>query len=278
MPARRSPEGLVPQRWWRFVARLYARSVWHWRGLLLWLVQRPALRSFVLPLPGVTTEQEYHDRQKRRVGAVILSDLIYLRDRMGLATAFLENDVVMQAIRMFKHKKANYRDELRLKAARQAQAAGLAPSVGVGSRGGLPRTKGELMLLAQDMGLEFRGLTVQALRDSIKAARSAPSKAPTRRAPSPSRSSKATPRRTPPTPAEDPEVPVDEEMSDSEESAEFTESSTRLTREQVMMREFIQQEIAAAIGLAAKRRSRPSSSAQMSAGWEGVDLPPASES
>ena len=43
----------APYRWRRFVLRLVDRVIWHWHGLLLWLVQRPFLRYLPYPYPAV---------------------------------------------------------------------------------------------------------------------------------------------------------------------------------------------------------------------------------
>lgn len=158
------------QRWLRFCCRLEARSLWHWGGLRLWLIQRPGLRKYPLPWPGTSTERAYEEQTGIKLSAIILNDLVYLRDKLGLRLAFLENEQVSAALAMFRKKKKGERDMLRMRAAKQAQAfaGGLRPSTGPGSRGGLPKTKGELMVLAELMGIDFTGKTVPQLKEAIK--------------------------------------------------------------------------------------------------------------
>lgn len=49
----------APYRWRRFVLRLVDRVIWHWHGLLLWLVQRPSLRYLPYPYPAVATVKDW---------------------------------------------------------------------------------------------------------------------------------------------------------------------------------------------------------------------------
>eukprot|EP00974_Lingulodinium_polyedra_P041966 4028622-Lingulodinium_polyedra.AAC.1 len=60
-PGRRKNSGLQRRRWGRFVGRFLIRAVWHWRGLLLWLVRRPRLRCLPLPYPAVRSRKEYQE-------------------------------------------------------------------------------------------------------------------------------------------------------------------------------------------------------------------------
>ena len=152
--------------------RLVHRALWHWRGLLLWLIQRPYLRYAPCPLPSVTTVPEWHQqvdsmvargswphRWQARINigtlctAVHLKEATHLRDRMGLRLSFLEDEVIMFGLKALQKK---HRKQIREAAAMEAQRL---LSLGkqertmqlralLGPKGGLPRLKEELQKAA----------------------------------------------------------------------------------------------------------------------------------
>ena len=96
--------------------RLWYRNMWHWRGGLLWLVQRPHIRRFAVPLPGVTTVAQYmqqpgsqprlrNGHSKVHVTPAVLLDLVELRNKMGFKTAFLEDPKMLAEIMALRAKK-----------------------------------------------------------------------------------------------------------------------------------------------------------------------------
>ena len=83
----------VCKRWGRMVSRLAVRLQWHWQGIMLWLVQRPHLRVWALPLPGVETPVQYLQQTGWTVAPTmkLLLELVEMRNKLGIKTAFLEN-------------------------------------------------------------------------------------------------------------------------------------------------------------------------------------------
>lgn len=101
-------------RWGRLLRRLVLRAAWHIQGLLLWLLQRPALRWVPLPYPAVGDLTAWQDQAEtmvanrclprrhvtraRQVGAFNAQNLVdatHLRNRMGFQLAFLEDPMLM---------------------------------------------------------------------------------------------------------------------------------------------------------------------------------------
>ena len=85
--------------WRRMFLRMVGRTVWHWQGLLWWLVRHPELKRLPFPWPSVeTTEGHQNQPGGRQVSAQTLALLIEFRNKMGFQAAFLENDLVNQAL------------------------------------------------------------------------------------------------------------------------------------------------------------------------------------
>ncbi|CAE7641422.1 RE2 [Symbiodinium sp. CCMP2456] len=99
------------RRWGRMLQRLRARAQWHIGGVLLWLLQRPSLRYVPLPFPSVSTvaawklqaenmvqrralAPRHYDRALPLLTASRLVEASWLRDRLGLRLAFLEDPLV----------------------------------------------------------------------------------------------------------------------------------------------------------------------------------------
>ena len=169
------------------LARLAARSVWHWQGLLLWLLQRPRLRGYPLPWPGSETMEQYLKQPRTRPsrsGTSILThgvfaELMELRNKMGFGEAFLEDERVTLALQIARSKpgtllraKAAARQES-LSAAKEKAAEGRlnfnpAAAQLLGPKGGLPRRKTDLVKLASTFGLATDGLTVEQLKITLR--------------------------------------------------------------------------------------------------------------
>lgn len=54
-------------KWSRFVSRLRSRALWHVHGVLLWLLQRPALRYVPFPYPSVGTVSQWKMQAEQMV-------------------------------------------------------------------------------------------------------------------------------------------------------------------------------------------------------------------
>ena len=159
--------------------RMVVRAVWHWQGLLLWLVRHPELRRLPMPWPSVETSEEYQRQPGARpVTATIISNLIELRNKMGFEEAFLENEMVTQALMIAKSKtgllgrvKSKARTEAKLQVKPKAPL-GATYNVGVaqliGPRGGLPKSKDDLARLAKAYGINPEGKTVEQLKQLIR--------------------------------------------------------------------------------------------------------------
>ncbi|CAJ1448249.1 unnamed protein product, partial [Effrenium voratum] len=100
-------------RWARFTLRLVKRSLWHWQGVLLWLLQRPALRFLPTPYPSTTMVSEWQQQAEDMVlrgswprrwvtlaapkfNGVMLNAAIFLRSRMGMVLSFMEDEMVQE--------------------------------------------------------------------------------------------------------------------------------------------------------------------------------------
>ena len=178
---RYSPAALT--RWRRVFTRIAARSVWHWQGLLHWLLPRAHLRGWATPWPGTETVFQYHRQSLRlqsmayHVSAAVLLELVELRNKMGFELAFLGNDKVTEAVRIARISSGVM---VRLRGAAQAERGPTAlPSAsssgpGFGPRGGLPRDKPSLQAFARRMRLDDSGTIAQLqvrIREAAERAR-----------------------------------------------------------------------------------------------------------
>ena len=186
----------APYRWRRFVLRLVDRVIWHWHGLLLWLVQRPFLRYLPYPYPAVATVKDWllqaeamthgsalssrHLLRGQANGAFTAANLVAMsrfRDRVGWQAAFLEDGVMQglllargrrgqsQRIKAAAIQEAQERMNLELAERDRLQAARAL----VGPRGGLPALKDDLTRLALLLHLPVNPKdTVAQLQERIK--------------------------------------------------------------------------------------------------------------
>lgn len=134
----------VSQRWTRMCLRLFARARWHVQGLLLWLLQRPSLRYVPLPYPSTTTVDQWKEQcwemvkskgasqrhvarahQAGAFNAKNLNDATWLRNRLGLRSAFLEDGLLpgMLAARANRGTASNLRRAALEEAQQEAEAA-----------------------------------------------------------------------------------------------------------------------------------------------------------
>ena len=172
-------------QWRRLIARLEVRAIWRWQGLLLWLVRRPWLRFYPLPVPSCQDMAQYQmmlvssDQLRlspQRVGrrtalrASIFKELLWLRSRMGDKLAWEGHSQVWAAIQMARASKtvmaraARAEVESRVGTAQSLQITDL-----LGPRGGVPKRQAKLSLLAEALGLESKG-TVAELQQRCRAA------------------------------------------------------------------------------------------------------------
>ncbi|CAJ1376426.1 unnamed protein product [Effrenium voratum] len=162
-------------KWSRFVSRLRSRALWHVHGMLLWLLQRPALRYVPFPYPSVGTvsqwkmqaeqmvslrclPQRHVDRALRHGSFTMknLADATWLRNRLGIKHSFMENPLLegMLAARASKGLASKMKREAMAEAQKQADleiAEGKQEEAAralLGPRGGLPSLRADLLRLA----------------------------------------------------------------------------------------------------------------------------------
>lgn len=162
-------------KWRRFILRGRARALWHVHGILLWLLRRPSLRCLPLPYPAVGTVRDW-DRQmsqmleagalskrcvqkirdQKLMTAEALRDCSWLRDRLGVRVAFMEDPILpgLLAARGAKGMAAKMKaaaaqeEKLKAKAIREKGEHLGAIRQLIGPRGGLPHLRGDLIKLA----------------------------------------------------------------------------------------------------------------------------------
>lgn len=149
---------------------------WHAKGILLWLVQRSCLRYAPFPYPSVSTCEAWKEQANKMAfkdgclsqrhleraaltdafTAANLADCIWLRNRVGLKVAFVEDPLLegMLAARSVKGTASQLRKEAFAEAQRQARVLAsqdklkLAARELLGPKGGLPTLKKDLIKLA----------------------------------------------------------------------------------------------------------------------------------
>lgn len=190
-------EERVCHRLRRMCLRLLERNVWHFVGVLLWLLQRPSLRYVPLPYSNTRSVEEWKEQAEAMVrgGALprrhfrlavmgrkfedvgLLKDAGYLRDRLGIKLAFMEDPMLpgMLAARYTKGVKAAIQNQLVDRLRREAEeqrAKGKelesARSL-LGPKGGLPTLKADLLRLAVLLHVEVQtGDTVDKLKAKLR--------------------------------------------------------------------------------------------------------------
>lgn len=184
------------QRWCRMVERLAARLHWHLWGVLLWLVRRPSMRYVPLPYPSISSIKQWKLQAQtmedagilpkgsilkaelnQHFNATAMADCIWLRNRMGLRYAFLEDPVLtgMMAGRAAKGLTARVKSQAIAEAKEKAQAAmkdGTAEQEAralIGPRGGLPTLRSDLVKLAALLHVPLEDkMTVPQIKEKVK--------------------------------------------------------------------------------------------------------------
>ena len=161
-------------RWKRVVLRFQSRDLWRWHGLPLWLVRQPLLRYWPIPFPSSRNLEDYRQQLKdtvrdkpwiidrlRRLTAAIFKDLLTLRNRLGVHHCFLANDSVLRALNMVKSSRG-VMERARMAAVHE-QLSSSTPDVTqlLGPKGGVPRTKDKLVLLAISFGIPAQGTVAE---------------------------------------------------------------------------------------------------------------------
>ena len=180
----------------RFVLRLIERSLWHVRGVLLWLLRRPQLRFVPLPYPNVLTVEQWKLQAesmtrsralpKRHVEKALgngafnngnLRDAAWLRKRLGLRQSFLEDPMVVgmlaaqtrPGLREAWNRQLRTEMEAEAKASIEARGKTAAVRELIGPKGGLPTLKGDLVKLAVLLIIQMPDkITVTELKEKIR--------------------------------------------------------------------------------------------------------------
>ena len=189
--------GRVIARFRRMCLRLLERNVWHFAGLLLWLLQRPLLRYVPLPYSNTRSPSAWKEqaeamvrsgglsRRHFRAAALqnkfedlgLLKDAGYLRDRLGIRLAFLEDPMLdgMLAARHTKGVRAAIHSQLvdKLKAEAAAKSSReeqlTAARALLGPKGGLPTLKQDLLRLATLLHVEVSAQdTVEKIKQKVR--------------------------------------------------------------------------------------------------------------
>ena len=149
---------------------------WHAKGILLWVVQRSCLRYVPFPYPSVSTCEAWKEQANKMAfkdgclsqrhleraaitnafTAANLADCIWLRNRIGLKVAFVEDPLLegMMAARSNRGTAAQVRKEAFAEAQRQARVLASQDKLKsaarelLGPKGGLPTLKKDLIKLA----------------------------------------------------------------------------------------------------------------------------------
>ncbi|CAE7525014.1 tenm3 [Symbiodinium sp. CCMP2592] len=181
-------------KWRRMVVRLRERLAWHWQGLLLWLVRMPQLRFAPFPWKSVTGPKEWQEQsegmvrrgawprrwytravENRVFSGVNLGHSVSLRNKCGLAFAFLEDEIVLEGLRALKAPKGvrSRLQRMQLEEAKKAQSEVKEVREErmralLGPRGGLPRLRAELLELAVLLRVDIEEKdTVETIRKKV---------------------------------------------------------------------------------------------------------------
>ena len=186
----------VATKWHRFAGRLLVRLQWHVSGLLLWLVRRPGLRFVPMPYPAIGNLHQWRlQAQKMETSGALargsvmkaenlghftmgnLQGAIWLRNRMGLQQAFLEDPLLIGILagRSVKGLSAKVKQESIAEAkahAAQAHREGTLEEQAralIGPRGGMPHLRQDLVKLAALLRVPLEEkMTVAQIKECIK--------------------------------------------------------------------------------------------------------------
>lgn len=174
-------------RWWRMVLQVAIRAQWHAYGLLLWLVQRPAIRYLPFPFPATTNPEQWEQQIKDMVKdkslvkkhgeKALTKECSGFRNRVGWKMAVLESLLLdgMLAARYIKGQAAQIRKEMLQEAKEEAaklEAAGTKEQAMrqlIRPKGGLPTLKGDLLKLGALLNLDLNDqMKVEQIQEAIK--------------------------------------------------------------------------------------------------------------
>lgn len=173
---------------------LFERALWAAQGVLLWLARRPQLRWAPLPWPSVETLPQWRlqaeamvshrslprrhlERGREHFNAKALAELTWLRNRIGLKMAFLEDPLLegmlaARANRGARNKIKTMIFQEEQAKAREIEAAGdrhQAARQLIGPRGRLPSLKADLVRLATLLHVNLDGKeTIEILKGKIR--------------------------------------------------------------------------------------------------------------
>ena len=183
------PGILAGDRWRRMLLRSLARFDWSREGVRLWCVKHPELRWLPFPYPSVSSVEQWRLQldgmvasgcyPKRWVGrgrftSTTLASMSWLRGRVGLKFAFLEDPVLsgmlasrQQPGRMNRIRTAAIREEAAAMA-KESDRLKVARAL-LGPKGWLPTLKGDLVKLAAlwHTPLEEKD-TVKTIEDKLR--------------------------------------------------------------------------------------------------------------
>ncbi|CAE7273095.1 tenm3 [Symbiodinium sp. KB8] len=180
---------LVGGRWRRMFLRAVARYDWSREGVRLWLVKQPGLRWLPFPYPSVSSVEQWRLQaaamveQRTMPGRWLskavfnqqnLASMAWLRSRVGLRFAFLEDPIVagMMAARSQPGRQARLRTAALREAAEHNASKEDREQVArtlLGPRGGLPTLKADLIKLAALMHVEVAEKdTVEKLKGKLR--------------------------------------------------------------------------------------------------------------
>ncbi|CAE7237175.1 unnamed protein product [Symbiodinium microadriaticum] len=185
----RDHAALVGGRWRRMFLRAVARYDWSREGVRLWLVKQPGLRWLPFPYPSVSSVEQWRLQaaamveQRTMPGRWLskavfnqqnLASMAWLRSRVGLRFAFLEDPIVagMMAARSQPGRQARLRTAALREAAEHNASKEDREQVArtlLGPRGGLPTLKADLIKLAALMHVEVAEKdTVEKLKGKLR--------------------------------------------------------------------------------------------------------------
>ena len=72
--------GFSPYHWRRFTLRLLDRVIWHWRGVLLWLLPRAFLRYLPFPYPAIAAVKDWKLQAEAMIAGSAMSCMHFQRD------------------------------------------------------------------------------------------------------------------------------------------------------------------------------------------------------
>ncbi len=157
---------MAVEQWRRMVLRKLCAWSWHCQAVLLWLIRRPELRGYSVPYPCVEDTKHYLREHHKEITSNLLSSLVELRTKMGYQLSFLTKLHILKGIM-----KTGTSNKIKQAATKEVSAPGpwLPAGLPLGPRGGLPRSKPELLELAHTLRVPGAAtLTVEQLQRACR--------------------------------------------------------------------------------------------------------------